>query len=191
MANIVRPAATHTDTSPIEKHTNTPTPGIATSLSPTTIGLICGLGGCGILGFFIWAIVYFRWFKPIEIRIKEGEAGYYNTPTAEQNKNKNRNSTITDVTQGIFAHNAIGISTERPATDGGVYPSIGMAVNTALEREILEILEAETVALRRTFAKLSGFAATFMSANGKSKICEREQLAQGSHRKGLLEKLYS
>jgi hypothetical protein len=122
MANIVRPAAAHTDTGPIEKHTNTPTPGIATSLSPTTIGLICGLGGCGILGFFIWAIVYFRWFKPIEIRIKEGEAGYYNTPTAEQNKNKNRNSTITDVKQSIFAHNAIGISTERPATDGGVYP---------------------------------------------------------------------
>ncbi|CAN9459904.1 unnamed protein product [Alternaria alternata] len=132
MANIVRPAATHTDTSPIEKHTNTPTPGIATSLSPTTIGLICGLGGCGILGFFIWAIVYFRWFKPIEIRIKEGEAGYYNTPTAEQNKNKNRNSTITDVTQGIFAHNAIG-----------------MAVNTALEREILEILEAEVDTIGR------------------------------------------
>jgi hypothetical protein len=149
MANIVRPAAAHTDTGPIEKHTNTPTPGIATSLSPTTFGLICGLGGCGILGFFIWAIVYFRWFKPIEIRIKEGEAGYYNTPTAEQNKNKNRNSTIMDVTQGIFAHNATGISTERPSTDGDVYPSISMAVNTALEREILEILEAEVDTIGR------------------------------------------
>ncbi|CAN9328922.1 unnamed protein product [Alternaria sp. RS040] len=135
MANIVRPAVTHTDTSPIETHTNTPTSEIATPLSPTTIGLVCGLGGCGILGFFIWAIVYFRWFKPIEMRIKEGGARDYNTPTAERNKNKNRNSTITN-RRKLTLYGGVGDWAQ------GLYEREGEAVSGRLEQgeEIEDLL---------------------------------------------------
>jgi hypothetical protein len=149
MTNIVRSAPTHSNTTPAETYSNTPAPEFSKPLSPTAIGLMCGLGGCGILGFVIWAVIYFRWFKPIGMPTDGREIGYHNEAMAGQNKskNKNRNSQIMDATQGVSLHNASGITTARPSTDGGVYP--GVAVNTALEREILEILEAEVATIGR------------------------------------------
>ncbi|KAG9188450.1 hypothetical protein G6011_02373 [Alternaria panax] len=151
MTTTVRSAPAHSITSPAETHTNTRAPELSKPLSSTAIGLVGGLGGCGILGFFIWAVVYFRWFKPIGMPTTEEKAGYLDASMTEQSKSKskNRNSTIMEPTQGVLLHNASGTATARPSTDGGVYPSVGIAVNTALEREILEILEVEIATIGR------------------------------------------
>jgi hypothetical protein len=108
-------------------------------ISPTAIGLMCGLGSCGIIGIIIWAVIHFR-SKPINLSttVEEGRQSNNNINTIGGDSVGRLNAE-----RGIIIHDTSGMTTARQSVDTGVYPSAGIAVNTVLEREILQILDAE------------------------------------------------
>jgi hypothetical protein len=107
-------------------------------ISPTAIGLMCGLGSCGIIGIIIWAVIHFR-TKPVNLltTVEEGaQSDNVNTIGGDNVERLNPE-------QSILIHDTSGMTTARQSVDTQVDPSAGIAVNTVLEREILQILDAE------------------------------------------------
>jgi hypothetical protein len=110
-------------------------------LSPTAIGLMCGLGSCGILGLIIWAVIYFRG-KPAMLS-EYFHQGERNDEENNMDGSKGHKGGRPNTGRSVFLQDGSGFTTTRHSVDGVVCPSVGIAVNAGLEREILDILEAE------------------------------------------------
>ena len=108
------------------------------TLTPAAIGLICVVGTIGITIYIISAIIYFR-TKPISLpRLFRKRAH-----TDEESNTDGRKAAISIWERGVPLYDRSGVTTTANSAFGDAYPSEGVAVNAGLEREILEILEAE------------------------------------------------
>ena len=65
------------------------------------------------------------------------------THTDEENGADGRNGVISMWERGVPLYDRSGVTTTANSAFGDTYSSVGIAVNAGLEREILEILEAE------------------------------------------------
>jgi len=108
------------------------------TLTPTAIGLISVVGTIGITIYIISAIIYFR-TKPITLPRLSRKGAH----TDDESNTDGRKAAISIWERGVPLHDRSGVTTTANSAFGDAYPSEGVAVNAGLEREILEILEAE------------------------------------------------